>query len=80
MATLGSMQPVATKPKNDGAVISDELLTIKGFTALQKLTKKTFYGLANAGELPAPQDPREMAHQAGRAGPVGRRAAEGTSG
>ena len=47
------MPPVSTETQNDGAAMSDEVLTIKEVAALLKLAEKTVYAMANAGELPA---------------------------
>jgi len=47
------MPPVPTETQNDGAAMSEEVLTIKEVAALLKLAEKTVYAMANAGELPA---------------------------
>jgi len=47
------MPPVSMETQNDGAAMSDEVLTIKEVAALLKLAEKTVYAMANAGELPA---------------------------
>ena len=46
------MPPVSMETQNDGAAMSDEVLTIKEVAALLKLAEKTVYAMANAGELP----------------------------
>jgi excisionase family DNA binding protein len=38
---------------HDGALMPDEVLTIKEVAALLKLAEKTVYAMANAGEIPA---------------------------
>ena len=47
------MPPTSTETENDGAAMSDEVLTIKEVAALLRLAEKTVYAMANAGELPA---------------------------
>ena len=39
--------------RHDGALMPDEVLTIKEVAALLKLAEKTVYAMANAGEIPA---------------------------
>jgi len=38
---------------HDGALMPDEVLTIKEVAALLKLAEKTVYAMANGGEIPA---------------------------
>jgi excisionase family DNA binding protein len=52
-ATWNLMPPVSTGTHEDGAAMSDEVLTIKEVAALLKLAEKTVYAMANSGELPA---------------------------
>ncbi len=47
------MPPLSVSTPHDGALMPDEVLTIKEVAALLKLAEKTVYAMANAGEIPA---------------------------
>jgi len=47
------MPALSVTAAHDGALMPDEVLTIKEVAALLKLAEKTVYAMANAGEIPA---------------------------
>jgi len=47
------MPLLSVSTAHDGALMPDEVLTIKEVAALLKLAEKTVYAMANAGEIPA---------------------------
>ena len=47
------MPSVSLAVEHSGALMTDEVLTIKDVAAILKLAEKTVYAMANEGELPA---------------------------